>query len=33
MSRKRWIRPEGETSWGRNVQGANWRRGETSSYR
>ena len=25
-------RPGGETSWGRNVQGANWQRGETSSY-
>jgi len=25
--------PRGETSWGRNVLGANWRRGETSSYR
>ena len=22
----------GETSWARNVQGANWRRGDTSSY-
>jgi len=25
-------RPGGETSWGRNDQVANWRRGETSSY-
>jgi len=32
VTRKRWMRPGGETSCGRNVQGANWRRGEMSCY-
>jgi len=32
VTKKGWIRPKGETSWSRNVQGANWRTGERSCY-